>query len=92
VNDALRLAGRPTINGIGSASGTVRGAALSGIFNAATESGGIASIAGDGAEIAVQGGLEAGEFASGIGLAKFGFDALTVGYGYFFGCADSGRR
>lgn len=86
VNDALRLAGQDTIQGAGSMSGAVRTAGLTSVFNAATESGGISSIAAEGGEIAVQGGLSAAEFASGVALAKFGFDALTVGYGYFFGC------
>ena len=87
VNDVLRLTGNQTIQGTApSLSGTVRTAGLTGIFNAATESGGISSIAAEGGEIAVQGGLSAAEFASGVAVAKFGLDTLTVGYGYFFGC------
>ena len=50
----------------------VRGAVLSGIFNAATESGGITAIAGDGAERAVQTGLEAGELHQASDLRSLG--------------------
>jgi hypothetical protein len=86
VNDVLRLTGGQTNPLYGSASGTIRSTAIQGIFNAATESGAISSIAAEGGTIAVQGGVTAGEFASGVGIAKFGFDALTVAYGYAFGC------
>jgi hypothetical protein len=82
------LSGGQTNPLYGSASGTIRSTAVQGIFNAATESGAISSIAAEGGELAVQGGLTAGEFASGVGIAKFGSDALTFGYGYFFGCPN----
>ncbi len=88
VNDVLRLTGRQTNSLYGSASGTIRSIAIQGIFNAATESGSISSSVAEGGAISVQGGLTAGEFASGIGIAKFGFDALTVAYGYAFGCPE----
>jgi uncharacterized protein RhaS with RHS repeats len=88
VNDVLRLTGGQTNPFYGSAAGTIRSTALQSVFNAATESGAISSIAAEGGELAVQGGLTAGEFASGVGIAKFGLDALTFGYGYFFGCPD----
>jgi hypothetical protein len=88
VNDVLRLTGGRTNPLYGSASGTIRSTALQGIFNAATESGAITSIAAEGGELAIQGGLTAGEFASGVGLAKFGLDTLTFGIGYFGACSQ----
>ncbi len=91
INDALRLAGRQTIQGIGSASGTVRGAAIQGVVNSflGTDSA-LVSLSGE-ASIAAFGGVATtaatpAEAASVVGLAKFGFDTLTVAYGYAFGC------
>jgi hypothetical protein len=83
INDALRLSGGQTNPLYGSASGTIRSTTVQGIFNAATESGAISSIAAEGGELAVQGGLTAGEFASGVGIAKFGLDLGTFLVGYY---------
>ena len=82
VNDVLRFIGGQTNPLYGSASGFLRSNALQGIFNAATGSGGITSIAAGG-ELAVQGGLTAGEFASGIGIAKGALDLGTFLVGYY---------
>lgn len=87
VNDVLRFSGGQTNPLYGSASGFVRSNALRGIFNAATQSGGISSIAAEGGAIGVQGGLTAGEFASGVGIAKFGLDLGTFLVGYY-SCAS----
>lgn len=83
VNDVLRFSGGQTNPLYGSASGFVRSTAIQGIFNAATESGGISSIAAEGGTLAAQGGLTAGEFASGVGIAKFGLDLGTFLVGYY---------
>jgi RHS repeat-associated protein len=83
VNDILRLSGGQSNPLYGSASGTIRSTTVQGIFNAATESGAISSIAAEGGELAVQGGLTAGEFASGVGIAKFGLDLGTFLVGYY---------
>jgi hypothetical protein len=88
VNDVLRFTGGQTNPLYGSASGFIRSNALQGIFNAATQSGSISSIAAEGGAIGVQGGLTAGEFASGVGLAKFGVDTLTFAIGYFGACSQ----
>jgi hypothetical protein len=54
--------------------GTYAPPAITGITGAAFEAGG-------------EGAATAGEgFAFGVGIAKFGFDALTFGYGYYKGC------
>lgn len=79
VNDVLRFTGGTPTPLYGSASGQIRSSALKAIFNAATESGG---------ELAAEGGLTAGEFASGVGLAKFGLDTLTFAIGYFGVCSQ----
>ncbi len=78
VNDVLRFSGGTTNPLYSSPGGYVRSQALQGIFNAATESSGVAAEAG----------LSAGEFASGIGLAKFGLDTLTFAVGYFGTCSQ----
>ncbi|HEY6411101.1 MAG TPA: hypothetical protein VIY29_26890 [Ktedonobacteraceae bacterium] len=83
VNDVLRFSGGQTNPLYGSASGLVRSTAVQGIFNAATQSGSISSIAAEGGAIGVQGGLTAGEFASGVGIAKFGLDLGTFLVGYY---------
>jgi hypothetical protein len=83
VNDVLRFSGGQTNPLYGSASGTIRSTAIQGIFNAATDSGSISSIAAEGGAIGVQGGLTAGEFASGVGIAKFGLDLGTFLVGYY---------
>lgn len=83
VNDVLRFSGGQTNPLYSSASGFVRSTAVQGIFNAATQSGSISSIAAEGGAIGVQGGLTAGEFASGIGIAKFGLDLGTFLVGYY---------
>ena len=88
INDIRTLAGEEPIAGLKSITGTARSAILKSMFDAATESGSIPSIAAEGGEIAAQGGLSAGEFASGIGIAKFGYDALSFGYGYFVACSQ----
>jgi hypothetical protein len=87
VNDVLRFSGGQTNPLYGSASGLARSTALQGIFNAATQSGSISSIAAEGGAIGVQGGLTAGEFASGVGIAKLGLDTLTFAIGYFGVCS-----
>ena len=87
VNDALRLAGKNPLPGVGSVSGAIRTAGIRGFWNAATDVGSISSIAAEGGEIAVQGGLGAAEVASGVAVAKFGIDALTVLYGGIIACA-----
>ncbi len=89
VNDVLRLAGKQTIPQLSSVSGFVRGAALKTVFNAATGPASLTSIA-QGGEIALQGGITASEYASGVAVAKFAFDIGTVGYGYFFSCGGGG--
>lgn len=86
VNDALSLAGQQTVPGFTSATGTLRGAGLRALFNTATEAGNIPSIAAEGGEIALEGGITASEYASGVIIAKFVFDTATFGYGYFFSC------
>ena len=81
INNIRTFTGGGSITGLNGVTGYLRGQALQGIFNAATESGAISSIAAEGGQIAVQGGLTAGEFASGVGIAKFVFDAATFGAG-----------
>jgi hypothetical protein len=88
INEVLRLSGQPTNFIFSSPSGMVRSTGISTLFNASVDSGQISSIAAEGGEIAVQGGLTAGEFASGLGLAKFGHDTLTFAYGYFGACSQ----
>jgi RHS repeat-associated protein len=88
VNDALRLGGRQGIQGLTSLTGTVRSTALRSLFNAATSPATLTSIAAEGGEIALQGGITAGEYASGAALAKFAYDVGTFGYGYFFACGN----
>jgi hypothetical protein len=83
VNDALRLAGRQTIPQLTSASGFVRGQALQTVFKAATGPSSVTTLAG---ETALQGGVTASEYASGIALAKFVYDGATFLYGYFGEC------
>ena len=85
VNDVLRLAGRQTIPQLTSVAGFIRGQTLQAVFNAATGPSSLTSLA-EGGEIALQGGITAGEYASGIALAKFAWDAASFGYGYFFSC------
>ena len=87
IDDVLRLSGGRTNPLYGSPSGTIRSTAVQGIFNAATESGTISSIAAEGGELAVQDGLTAGEFASGVGIPKFGLDLGTFLVGYY-SCAS----
>ena len=81
INNIRTFTGGGSITGLNGVTGYLRGQALQGIFNAATESGAISSIAAEGGQVAVQGGLTAGEFASGVGIAKFVFDAATFGAG-----------
>jgi RHS repeat-associated protein len=88
INDILAFAGEERIPGLNSITGSTRSVVLKSIFDAATESGSIPSIATEGGEIAAQGGLSTGEFASGIGIAKFAYDALSFGYGYFVACSQ----
>ena len=90
VNDVLNLTGNSSSASplYGSPAGMVRSAGAKALFNAAVDSGGISSIAAEGGEIAVQGGLTAGEFASGVGIAKFGLDTLTFAVGYFGVCSQ----
>jgi hypothetical protein len=76
---------KPTINGIGSVSGFVRGNALQGLFRAATGPATITSIV-QGGEVALQGGITASEYASGAALAKLVYDGATFLYGYFGEC------
>jgi RHS repeat-associated protein len=83
VNDALRLAGRQTFPQLTSASGFVRGQVLQTVFKAATGPSSVTTLAG---ETALQGGATAGEYASGIAVAKFVFDGATFLYGYFGAC------
>ena len=68
--------------------GTVGSTALRSLFNAATSPATLTSIAAEGGEIALQGGITAGEYASGAALAKFAYDVGTFGYGYFFACGN----
>ena len=83
INNIRTFTGGGGISGLNGATGYLRGQALQGIFNAATEAGGISSIAAEGGTLAAQGGLTAGEFASGVGIAKFGLDLGTFLVGYY---------
>lgn len=83
INNIRTFTGGGGISGLNGATGYLRGQALQGIFNVATEAGGISSIAAEGGSLAVQGGLTAGEFASGVGIAKFGLDLGTFLVGYY---------
>lgn len=83
INNIRTFTGGGSITGLNGATGYVRSQALQGIFNAATESGAIPSIAAEGGQLAAQGGLTAGEFASGVGIAKFALDLGTVLVGYY---------
>ena len=85
VNDILRLSGGQGIQGPTSVTGTIRTAALGTLFNAATSPATLTSIA-EGGEIALQGGITAGEYASGAAVAKFIYDGGTFLYGYFGAC------
>ena len=88
INDVLSLSGQATSPIFSSPAGAARSTVTQTLFNAAVDTIPIASMAAEGWELAVQGGLTAGEFASGIGIAQFGFDALTVGNGYLFACSQ----
>ena len=81
INDILGLTGGTPRPLYGSPAGYIRSQVLQSIFNAATESTGVA------AEV----GLTAGEFASEIGLAKLGLDTLTFAAGYFGACSQCMR-
>ena len=91
INDALRLAGKPTNPLFGSAAGAIRSAVVSAAVNsfiganssivALFEETSVASFAG----IATT-ATTAAEAASFVGLAKFGFDASTVLYGALVAC------
>jgi hypothetical protein len=85
VNDALRFAGRQSIPQLTSASGFVRSQALQTVFKAASGSSSLTTLGG---EAALQGGITAGEYASGVALAKFAYDVGSFGYGYLFTCGN----
>lgn len=91
VNDVLRLTGGQTNPLYGSAAETIRTAGIKAAVNSFLGTGdGIVSLSGE-ASVAAFGGVAttaatAAEAASVVGIAKSGFDALTVAYGYAFGC------
>ncbi len=92
VNDALRLTGGKPQPLYGSLAGTIRSSAIQGAVNSFLGTGdGIVSLSGE-ASIASFGGLAttaatAAQAASVVGIGKFVYDGLAVGYGYFFGCS-----
>ena len=83
VNDVLRFAGKQSIPQLTSASGFVRSQALQTVFKVATGPSALTTLTG---EAALQGGITAGEYASGAALAKFVYDGATFLYGYFGEC------
>jgi hypothetical protein len=93
VNDVLRLTGGQTNPLYGSLSGTIRSAGIKAGVNSFLGTGeSIVSLGGE-ASLASFGGVAttaatAAEAASVVGIAKFGFDALTVLYGGIVACSQ----
>jgi len=87
VNDVLRLTGGQTNPLYGSPAGTFRSAGIKAGFNAVTgEGSSIVSLAGETSLSSAT--MTAAEFASWVGIVKFGYDSLTVLYGGIVACSQ----
>ncbi len=93
VNDVLRLTGGKPQPLYGSLSGTIRSVGIKAAVNSFLGTGdGIVSLSGE-ASVAAFGGVAttaatAAEAASVVGIAKFGYDALSVLYGGIVACSQ----